>query len=1045
MVKFLISRPIAVIMVFIAILMLGVVSYRLLPISLMPDIDIPEITVQVSYPNSSARELESAIVRGLRTQLTQIAHLNDMSSETRDGESTIRLSFDYGTSIDYAFIEVNEKIDAAMNSLPRDMKRPRVIKASATDLPVFYLNVSLSGDTLKNDRKGNTSNTDKFIELSEFCENVISKRIEQLPQVAMVDMSGTIHSEILIKPDKKKMESLNISFNQIQQAVEGSNFNPGSIMVRDGYYEYYIRFTSYLKSPVDIGNIYIRTNNKILQLKDIAEIITRPQKPRGLFTTGNKQAITMAIIQQADARMADLKVELNKLLYFFHQDYRNLQFEIAKDQSSLLDISMSNLLQDLLMGGLMAFLVLFLFLNDFRAPVLIGITVPVSLIISLLFFKIFHLSINIISLAGLALGLGMIIDCSIIVIENILHYYHHDVPLGEACVKGTTEVIRPMLSSTLTSSSVFLPLIFLSGMGGALFYDEAVSVSLGNGASFIVAITLLPVLFMLFYRTKPPSDPPKRGKIKKVMHFLGGNGKLRGFLRKLDISKPVERWYERGVDWVFRHKILTTVIFFALLASNIILFHSIKKEKLPALPQTELVVNIEWNENIHLDENQKRTGQLVQEIGHHLLQSNCLIGEQQFVLGREQGLDYFQAEIYLKMKGQKDVKIVEDTIRTLVSQHYPMAKISFRLPETIFERIFSNNELPLLAKVNVASEGRIDPDSIIAFAAEADAKVNTTHPNRIPLQQQLTINIDMEKLLLYGVDYNTVSQSIRTAFNENQFATLHSYQRFMPIVLGEDSRMVSNVLASRKVQNNKGEELPLSTFISIRREHDLKYVTAGQQGEYIPLNYVVTSEQAENYKNTLRKLVNEKHLPDVQFAGSLSSNNKMYKELSIILVISVLLLYFILAAQFESLLQPFIVLMEIPANISGAFFLLWLFNSSLNIMSGIGIIVGCGVFINDSIIKVDTINQLRKQGLPLMSAIKQGGLLRIGGILMTAAVTILAVVPFFWGNDMGSALQQPLSLALIGGMTVGTFVSLFCVPLVYWAIYRKNGELKIKN
>ncbi|MCX6327693.1 MAG: efflux RND transporter permease subunit [Bacteroidia bacterium] len=1040
MVRFLISRPIAVIMVYIAILMLGIVSYRLLPISLMPDIDIPEITVQVSYPNSSARELENSIIKGLRAQLMQVAHLSDINSETRDGESTIRLSFDYGTPIDYAFIEVNEKTDAAMNYLPRDMKRPRVIKASATDLPVFYLNISLIDDSLKNSENGNAANYDKFLELSEFCENVISKRIEQLSQVAMIDMSGTINSEILIKPDKQKMESLNISFNQVQQAVNGSNISPGSIMVRDGYYEYYIRFTSYLKSPADIGNIFIRTNNKILQLKDIAEIIVRPQKPSGLFTTGNKQAITMAIIQQADARMADLKTEVNKLLSRFHEDYPGLQFEIAKDQSSLLDISISNLKQDLLMGGLMGFVILLLFLNDFRAPVLIAITVPVSLIISLLFFKLFHLSINIISLAGLALGLGMIIDCSIIVIENILHYYHHDAPLGEACIKGTTEVIRPMLTSTLTTSSVFLPLIFLSGMAGALFYDEAVSVSLGNGASFIVAITILPVLFMLFYTKRSSSavDSSLKSKQTSRRNWEKGCGKGLVFLRKLSIAKPVERWYERGVGWVFRHKVLTTIIFFLTISSNSILFYVIKKEKLPALPQTELVVNIEWNENIHLNENQRRTGQLINQINHHLLQSNCLIGEQQFVLGREKGLDYFQSEMYLKMKGKEDVKIVEDTIRTLIRQHFPLAKISFQPPETIFERIFSNNEPSLVAKVSVNNAGQLAPDSILSFIARADARVNAVYPNRIPLQQQLVINIDLEKLLLYGVDYNTVSQSIKTAFNENQFATLRSSQRFMPIVLGEDSRMVSSVLASRKVQNNKREELPLSAFTKINREHDLKYIMAGQQGEYIPLKYEVSEKEAEKYKYLLREFVNEKQMPDVQFTGALANSNRLFKELGVILLVSVLLLYFILAAQFESLLQPFIVLLEIPANIAGAFFLLWLFNNSLNIMSGIGIIVGCGVFINDSIIKVDTINQLRKKGMPLMESIKQGGLLRIGGILMTAAITILAVVPFFFGNDIGSSLQKPLSLSLIGGMIVGTFVSLFFVPLVYWAIYRNR-------
>lgn len=1040
MIKFLISRPIAVTMIFIAVLMLGIVSYRLLPISLMPDIDIPEITVQVSYPNSSARELDNAIVRNLRTQLMQVAHVNDLNSQTRDGESTIRLSFDYGTSIDFAFIEVNEKVDAAMNYMPHDMKRPRVIKASATDLPVFYLNVSLKDDSLTANQQKSAS-TLKFLELSEFCRNVLSKRIEQLPEVAMVDISGTLSSEIIIKPDKSKMESLNLSFNQIQQAVEGSNINPGSLMVRDGYYQYYIRFTSYLKSPDDIGNIYIRTSNKVLQLKDIAQVIVQPQKPRGIFLTNNQKAITMAVIQQADARMTDLKTELGKLTDRFHNDYPNLQFEIAQDQSQLLDFSISNLLQDLLMGGIMAFLILFLFLDDFRAPVLIGLTVPISLIISFLFFKIFHLSINIISLAGLALGLGMIIDCSIIVIENILHYTHRGESLREACSRGTTEVIRPMLSSTFSTSAVFLPLIFLSGMAGALFYDEAISVSLGNAASFIVAITILPVLFSLIYRKKnkpQPEYPVKKGKIRTI--FISVSGKLRKMLSRLNIAKPVEHWYENGVDWVFRNKTLTTLLFFLAIASNILLLQIIKKEKLPTLPQNELLVNIDWNENIHLDENQGRVQKMINILKPYLEQNNCMIGEQQFLLTRDNDPDYFQAELYLKMKSINMVPVVEDTLRSLIVRNFPMAKISFRSPDNIFERIFTNTDPPLLAKVSINDAVHLSSDSIVAFVHEADNLVKSTTANRIPLRQQLSINIDQEKLLLYNVDYDRVCQSIKTAFNENQFTTLRSYQQFLPISLGEDEKMINEILASRKVQNNKREEIPLNSLITIHREYDLKYMVAGEQGEYIPLQYNVTSSQAKDYQEQIRNLANRKHYPDVQFTGSLKKNDKMFKELIIILIVSVLLLYFILAAQFESLLQPIIVLLEIPSNMAGAFFLLWACGNSLNIMSGIGIIVGCGVFINDSIIKVDTINQLRRGGMPLMEAIKTGGLLRVGGILMTAATTMLAVVPFFWGNDMGSALQKPLSLALIGGMTVGTFVSLFFVPLVYWWIYRNNSK-----
>lgn len=1033
MIKFLLSRPIATIMVFVAILMFGIVSYNLLPVSLMPDLDIPEITVHVSYPNSLARELENAVVKNLRMQLMQVSHLNGIECETSDGRSIIRIHFEYGTSVDFAFIEVNEKIDAAMNSLPRDMDRPRVIKASSTDLPVFYLNVSIKNDSLRDTQLP----VDKFIELSEFCENVIRKRIEQLPQVAMIDISGTMKPEIMIRPDTKKMESLNITNEQVEQAIANSNFNPVSIMVREGYYQYQIRFTSNLKTPDDIGNIYIRSKEKVIQLKDIAEVRIQTQKSRGMFITGNKQAITMAVIQQSDARLEDLKGALGSLVKRLSTDYPELEFETSQDQTKLLDYTISNLRQDLIMGSILAFLVLFLFLSDFRAPLLIGITIPMSLVISFMFFKLFHLSINIISLSGLALGIGMIIDCSIIVIDNISQHHARGLSISEACEVGTNEVIRPMLSSTLTTSSVFLPLIFLSGLAGALFYDEAVSVTIGNSASFIVAISILPVMFSILYkkRTKPVSSYARNNQEKET-------GRWKRMIPKLSFGHKLEDWYENGVDIVFRHQVISTLTFLLLIAMSVVLFRVVKKEKLPYLTQNELLIDLVWNENIHLDENRRRVVSLLSSVRESTGQSNCLIGEQEFILNREKDLDYYEAEIYLKLNNPEDVQLVEDKLRTQLQNQYPMAKISFRQPETIFERIFSGNGVPLVARVSVSETGSVDADSIVTFVKEADERLKTVIPNRIPLRQHLSIQIDQERLLLYNVDYNLVISDIKTAFNENSFSVLRSYQRFMPIVLGDDSKLISDILLVHKVKNRKGEEFPLSTFVNISREHDLKYITAGEQGEYIPLNYYATKENAEVYKSTIRKLADERNYPDVQFAGSLDSNKKMFGELGIILLISLLLLYFILAAQFESLLQPLIVLLEVPADIAGALFMLWIFNNSLNIMSAIGIIVMTGVIINDSILKVDTINQLKRTGMPLRDAIRQGGLIRLRSIIMTALTTIFGVLPFFFGGGMGAELQRPLSLSLIGGMVFGTFVSLFFVPLIYWWIYK--GE-EVKN
>jgi multidrug efflux pump subunit AcrB len=1025
-IRFLIYRPVSVIMAYVAVLMLGITAYYNLPVSLMPAVDIPEIMVHVNYPGS-ARELENAIVRNLRTQLMQVAHINDVTSETSDGQSIIRLSFDYGTSIDYASIEVNEKIDVSMSALPRDMDRPRVVKASAADLPVFYLNVTFNDSAFFT----NHDIDNRFLSLSEFCENVIRKRVEQLPQVALADMSGLTAPQVLLKPDQQKMRSLNLSVEQLQQAIEQSNAAPGSIMVRDGHYQYFLRFSSYLKTPDDIGNIRLRIDDKVILMKDISEITVQPQKQRGLFITGNQQAVTMAIIQQAGTQMADMKETLHGLIRDFEKDYPELQFEITKDQTRLLDYSISNLRQNLVLGSILAFLVLFLFLKDLRSPFLIGIAVPVSLVISFLLFKLFNISINIISLSGLALGIGMIIDCSIIVIDNISQYHARGFLLHDACIKGTAEVIIPMLSSTLTTSAVFIPLIFASGMAGALFYDEAISISVGNAASFIVAITLLPVMYALLHRS-PRMNPD---------HSATGKGIIRkrwklNFLHKVNIGGRLEVLYERGIYWVFDHKVTVLVAFFVLLGLNGLLLVVVEKEKLPALTQTEAIVRIDWNQNIHLTENRKRIEGLINRVRHFTVQSSALIGEHQFIVGDKKSQDYYQAEIYLRLKEPGALRQVKDTLYALL-RHFPQAKSEFLAPQNMFETLFNNNEPPLLAMAGLKG-GRVDVDSILSFAEEADLRVGKKSSNPVSLKQHLSISIDQEKLLLYDVEYDVIYKAIKTMFNEYHATTLRSYQRYMPVLFGDGNTLVGQALREATIKNRNGDEFPLHVFINVYPERDLKYITAGQQGEYVALHYDIQPEDAARHMATLRTLTEERNFPHAYFGGTVINARKMIRELSFILIISLLLLYFILAIQFESFLQPLIVLLEIPADIAGALFMLWIFDDSLNIMSAIGIIVMCGIIINDSILKVDTINQLRKEGLPLMEAIKQGGILRLRSILMTAMTTIFAILPFFVGSDMGSELQRPLSLALIGGMTVGTLVSLFFIPLAYWMIYQRR-------
>ena len=465
MVEFLIKRPIAVTMSLIAILVLGILAINLLPVSLMPEVKIPQVTVQVTAENLSARELDATIIKPLRNQLTQLSHLTDIRTETRDGRGNIFMEFEHGSDIDFIFIEVNEKIDRT--NLPRDIERPRTIKANATDIPAFYMNL-----TLKESTGSAAGDMREFVGLSKFALAVISKRIEQIPEVAMVDISGQTLSELLIIPDHFKLKALGLQPSDLEEAIKNNNINLGNLTIRDGEYQYNIRFSSTLTNKQDIENVYCKVNDRLYQLKELATVKEEPQKQTGSVLSDGKPALTMAIIKQADARMADLKEEITQLTEVFRKDYPHIDFVMTRDQTALLDYSIDNLTQNLLAGIFLACFIIFFFMQDFRSPLLITITIPIALIVSMLFMYMAGISINIISLSGIVLGVGMMVDNSIIVIDNITQRWDKGEPLRTATIRGTNEVFTPMLSSVLTTCAVFIPLIFMSGISGALFYDH---------------------------------------------------------------------------------------------------------------------------------------------------------------------------------------------------------------------------------------------------------------------------------------------------------------------------------------------------------------------------------------------------------------------------------------------------------------------------------------------------------------------------------------------------------------------------------------------
>jgi len=1010
MVKFLITRPVAVIMTFLALIMLGIVASFQLPVSLMPNIDIPEITVAVSRSNVSARELENTVVSVLRRNLLQVPGLDKIESESRNGSALIRLSFKYGNDINLAFMEVNEKIDGAMNNIPRDLERPRIIKASATDIPVFMLNITLT------DKQ---AGDEKFIELSEFAETVIKKRIEQLPEVGMADITGQIKREIYISPDKKKMVSLGISEDDITQAITLNNIKIGSILVKNGKYLYNLEFSSNLKELKDVKDIYIKSGDRLLQLKDFAEIGIRQEKPRGLYYSGGKRAISLAIIKESTARMASLKAKMSEIIDIFRKDYPQMDFEISQDQTRLLDYSISNLRQNLLMGGILAFLLMFFFLKDAKSPFIIGFSIPATLVISLLFFYVVGLSINIISLAGLILGIGMMIDNSIVVIENITQWIDKGLSLVEACIKGTNEIITPLISSVLTTCAVFIPLIFLSGISGALFYDQAIAIIIGQGVSLLVGITLLPTIYYLLYRN-------------------GREGVFTRFVKKISL-KRLEETYEGGMDFFFRYRKTVMSCFLGIIVIMVWFFITMEKTKFPSVKQDELVVSVDWNENIDINENLKRIRDLIDFSGNLTVQTNSFVGEQQFLFNRDYDQSYTQARIYIKAKDYKLKDEIEKNSYEYIRKNFPQALISVAAQQNVFEKIFSASEVPLVVEVSLLKEKEVPPVdkmvNIIDKLQKSWPGAGITQPS---LEDKILLRLDPDRMLLYDVEPMTVYNTLKTSLNQNNIGELRASYELLPIVLSDKEKQISDIVSSGFVLNKTDKPIPVSEIIKVQRIHDYKTIKGGMLSEYVPVSMNIITNKPAVLTGQIRDLLTSDPDIDVKFSGSLITGQRFFRELAIVLAVALLLLYFILAAQFESLTQPLIVLLEIPIDTAGALLLIKIWGGTINIMTMIGLIVMSGVIINDSILKVDTINNLRREGIALKEAIYTAGSRRLKPILMVAMASLVSTIPMLFSSGIGSELQRPMALALIGSMSLGTVVSLFFIPLAYWYIYRRK-------
>ena len=1004
----LVRRPIAVSMTLIALVVLGLVAWKKMPVSLMPDIDIPQLTVQVSCPGYAAAEVEQRVVAPMRSQLAQVNGVKDMRSMARTDAGTVVLTFEPGTHTSQCFIEVNEKIDRAMNHMPRDLERPKVLKAGVMDLPAFYL------DIYQKDASQGADADNSFAQLCRFATGVVAKRIEQMPQTAMVDVSGTVGSEIVCVPDERRLQALGMTAADVAQAIQANDITLEALSVADGIYRYNIHFDAQLITRNDVASIYIQHNGRLLQLSDLCTVEERPAPRNGLVRHNGRDAVTMAVIKQDDARMDDLRQQLNILLDDLRATYPHLAFDVARDQTHLLQYTMGNLRDNLVAGTLLASLVLFLFLRQWRLSLLVMMSIPLALLVTLLAFYVTGISLNVISLSGLVLGVGMIVDNAIIVVDSVVQRLRRGQPLTQAAVEGTREVFGPMTSSVLTTCSVFVPLVFLSGVAGALFFDQAMGVTYA-----LVASLAVPVYLCLLFRRR-----------HQRLAAPGGGALMRWLMRP----------YDAVLLWVLRHGRLCM----AGLACGLPLMAGalwlVDKERMPAVPEDDALLNIDWNSGITTAENDRRVARLMQHLRPQVEASTAMVGAQQFLLPHTPDITSSEAVVYVKAPTVEALDTLRARAVQWLAASYPQAHLSFSPSGNLYNMIFSTNESRLEIRLQTTDGQRPDISQARAFTDSLRTRFPSLSIMPVVTEPCLHFVADPEQMALYHVTFDDLQRCLKEQLGANSVLHVNDGAQAVPVVVGwpSDGNDSRRLLAST-VRGAGGTAVPVSYLLREVKAADYKWLEASASGGYYGIRLDVDDDAARQVMHYADSLVQRPRSSlTATYTGEYFSSRAALSQLALVLAVALTLLFLILAAQFESLVQPVIILAEMVVDVLAVVSVLWLSGQSLNVMSMIGMVVMSGIVINDSILKVDTINRLRRSGHSLQRAVLEAGHSRLRPIVMTSATTILALVPFLWGSDMGSALQLPLSLTIIIGMTVGTLVSLFLVPLFYCMVYRKR-------
>jgi len=1016
-VKFSINHPVSVFMFTVAAIIFGFISYSKLRLNLLPKISYPTLTIQTEYPGTAPSEIENIVSKPIEETCGVVDNVVRISSVSRAELSEVTVEFAWQTNMDFATLKLREKLD--LLRLPVGATKPIILRYDPNQEPIVKL--GLTGDT-------------DLARIRYIAEREVKQALETIEGVAACSISGGLEDEIHIDLDEQKLSLLNIPITTVASRLSQENVNLSAGILKQKDSQYLVRTVNQFVEVEEIKDIIIERRGDVqITLGSIADVFRGYKERKVISRINGRECIEAAIYRAADANTVSVSNAVAERLVQVRENIlqpRDMDYMVITNQAKFIKNTINEVKRTAVIGGCLAILVLLYFLKNFRSTLIIGAAIPISVIITFFLMYSSNITLNIISLGGLALGIGMLVDNSIVVLESIQRYREKGADLYTAALEGTSEVAGAVTASTFTTVAVFFPIVFVEGIAGQLFKDMALTVTYSLLASLVVSLTLVPMLNSTLRR-----ETSKEG-LTRWLKF---------------IFKPLDKLYDRffqgykktqEVSFVHRKIIVFSVI--VLFFVSIFMTRFMGQELIPVISQGEFLINIEFKPGTSLKENSA----IIADISRTLEQYEEIDSIYELVGKGSRGGISFQeerenlSEFTIRLKhgilGKEEDRIMDraradlEQFPTTKAKVYKPRLFSFKAP---LEVVISSTNLDVIKRVSDELleklrevEGIIDLKSSME---EGYPEIQILFNRAILASQDMTINSVGSQLR------NKIEGEVATRFIESD------REVDIRVRLSEDSRDRVDKISRINVRNGMGVMVPLKALADIHISEGpaeirriLQQKSAVITGNISGISLDDAKEQVLLHAQTIDRP------PDcsINMAGQSMEQDVAFSSMIFAIFLAIFLVYLVMASQFESFRKPFIIMFTIPLGIIGVVIVGLIFSMSINVIVLIGLVILSGIIVNNAIVLVDYIGQLQAQGMKKVEAIKTAAQVRWRPILMTTITTVLGLLPMALDFNEGFEIRIPLALTLIGGLIFGTFLTLVFIPLVYNWVIRESQD-----